>query len=198
MIIINIILASKSPRRREILENLNISFTVVTAQTDESSNTENPEKLVEELALRKASAVKQQLISEGSHTKDTVIIGCDTVVVKDGIVLGKPKDRQEATEMLKMLSDSSHSVISGLALIKGDDVFCSHETTTVYFDKLTDSEIASYTATGECDDKAGAYGIQGLASKFIKGIKGCYFNVVGLPVNLLYNSFKYMNIIDVL
>ncbi len=189
-----IILASKSPRRKEILSNLNINFEVITADTDESSDITVPEKLVEELALRKAGAVKDMLISQGNFGEDCVIIGCDTVVSKDGKILGKPKDRKDAVLMLESLSDSEHKVISGLAVLKGNDALISHEITRVYFDKLSDEEILSYVSTGESDDKAGAYGIQGLASKFIKGIEGCYFNVVGLPVNLLYRTLKELNI----
>ena len=190
----NIILASKSPRRREILENLDVNFSIITSETDENSDTENPEELVKELALKKACAVMEQLILDNKFTSDTVIIGSDTVVAKDGKILGKPKDRQNAKEMLCMLSGDCHKVISGIALIVGDRKMTSCETTEVYFDKLTAEEIESYVSTGECDDKAGAYGIQGKASRFIKKINGCYFNVVGLPVNLLHNMAKEMEI----
>lgn len=190
----NIILASKSPRRREILENLDVDFSIITAETDEISDTQNPEELVKELALKKASAVMEKLISENKFTADTVIIGSDTVVAKDGKILGKPKDRQNAKEMLCMLSGDCHKVISGIALIVGERKMTSCETTEVYFDKLTTEEIETYVSTGECDDKAGAYGIQGKASRFIKKIDGCYFNVVGLPVNLLHNMARKMEI----
>lgn len=190
----NIILASKSPRRREILQNLDVEFTIVTAETDENSDTKNPEELVKELALKKACAVKDKLVFENKFTDDTVIIGSDTVVAKDGKILGKPKDRKNAKEMLCMLSGDSHKVISGVALIVGERKLTSCEITDVYFDKLTEDEIETYISTGECDDKAGAYGIQGKASRFIKKIDGCYFNVVGLPVNLLHNMAKEMKI----
>ena len=189
-----IILASKSPRRKEILSNLNIEFEIITADTDESSDIIFPEALVEELAFRKAFAVKELLSAQGDYGEDYVIIGCDTIVSKDNKILGKPENREDAISMLTMLSDSEHKVISGLAVLKGNEKTVSHELTKVYFDKLTADEIKSYTETGECDDKAGAYGIQGLASKFIKGIDGCYFNVVGLPVNLLYRIFKELEI----
>lgn len=190
----NIILASKSPRRREILENLDVNFRVITEETDENSTTQNPEELVKELALKKATAVMKKLISENQFTADTVIIGSDTVVAKNGKILGKPKDRQNAKEMLCTLSGDCHKVISGVAIIVGDRKMTSCEITKVYFDKLTPEEIETYVATGECDDKAGAYGIQGKASRFIKKIDGCYFNVVGLPVNLLHNMAKQMDI----
>lgn len=190
----NIILASKSPRRREILENLNVKFSIVTAETDENSNTLNPQELVKELALKKASAVMEKLIAENKFTDDTVIIGSDTVVSKDGKILGKPKDRENAKEMLNMLSGDSHKVISGIAIITSNRKLTAAETTDVYFDKMSEHEIKAYIDSGECDDKAGAYGIQGKASRFIKKIDGCYFNVVGLPVNLLHNMAKELNI----
>ena len=190
----NIILASKSPRRKEILENLNVDFKILTAETDENSDTTVPELLVKELALKKATAVKELLIKENEFTDDTVIIGADTVVCKDGQILGKPKDRQNAAEMLRLLSGDKHSVISGIAVIYGETYLSECETTSVYFDALTDKETDSYISSGECDDKAGAYGIQGFASKFINRIDGCYFNVVGLPVNLLYRMLKELKI----
>lgn len=190
----NIILASKSPRRREILNTLNVKFNIVTAETDENSDTQNPEELVKELALKKASAVMEKLIAENKFTDDTVIIGSDTVVSKDGKILGKPKDRENAKEMLNMLSGDSHKVISGIAIITSNRKLTAVETTDVYFDKMSEYEIKAYIDSGECDDKAGAYGIQGKASRFIKKIDGCYFNVVGLPVNLLHNMAKELNI----
>ena len=185
-----LILASKSPRRREILSNLNIEFDIITADTNEDSDIKEPEKLVEELAFRKADAVRNMLYANGKLTDDCVIIGCDTVVSKDGAILGKPKDRKDAFLMLKTLSGNEHQVLSGVALLKGDKSVVSHEITKVYFDDLSEKEIEDYISSGECDDKAGAYGIQGLASKFVKRIDGCYFNVVGLPVNLLYRMLK--------
>lgn len=185
-----IILASKSPRRKEILTNLNIDFEIITADTDESSDIKKPEKLVKELALRKANAVKNLLIANGNFNDDTIIIGCDTIVALKNKILGKPKDRKDAAEMLAMLSGNKHRVISGLAVLKGEKSYISNETTRVYFDNLSEAEINDYISSGECDDKAGSYGIQGLASKFIKKIDGCYFNVVGLPVNLLYRILK--------
>lgn len=189
-----IILASKSPRRKEILKNLNLEFEIITADTDESSDITLPEKLVEELSFRKADAVRHLLISSGNFTDNSVIIGCDTVVAIDNKILGKPKNREDAALMLNMLSGNEHKVISGLTVLKGDKSYIAHEVTKVYFDELSQKEINDYISTGECDDKAGAYGIQGLASKFIKGINGCYFNVVGLPVNLLYRALKEFGI----
>lgn len=187
-----IILASKSPRRKEILENLALDFEIITADTSEDSDIRDPQKLVEELALRKAGAVKNLLISKNEYSSDLVIIGCDTVVANDNKLLGKPKDRADAVSMLRSLSGKKHRVISGLAVLKGDKKIISNEVTEVLFDDLSEKEITDYVKSGESDDKAGGYAIQGLASKFIKGINGCYFNVVGLPVNLLYNALKKM------
>lgn len=187
-----IILASKSPRRKEILKNLELDFEIVTADTNEDSDISDPQKLVEELAFRKADAVKNLLISENKYSNELAIIGCDTVVVNGNEILGKPKDRQDAISMLQSLSGKKHRVISGLAILKGDKTFVSNEVTEVLFDNLSEEEIENYVKTGESDDKAGGYAVQGLASKFIKGINGCYFNVVGLPVNLLYNALKEM------
>lgn len=187
-----IILASKSPRRKEILENLELDFEIITADTNEDSQISDPQKLVEELAFRKADAVKNLLISENKYSSDLAIIGCDTVVANGDDILGKPKDRKDAVLMLKSLSGKKHRVISGLAILKGEKTFVSNEVTEVLFDNLSEEEIENYVKTGESDDKAGGYAVQGLASKFIKGINGCYFNVVGLPVNLLYNALKEM------
>ena len=179
------ILASKSPRRREILGNIGIDFDIVTADTDESSSLCDPIKLAEELALRKGKAVFDKLWTEGSLSADDVIISADTVVACDGEILGKPKDREDAKRMLKLLSGNKHSVVSGVALIKNGEHYVSHSETLVYFDDIPDSELERYINTAEPYDKAGAYGIQGLASLWVNRIDGCYFGVVGLPVNIL-------------
>lgn len=175
------ILASKSPRRREILADLGLEFEIITADTDESCNLTDPRAFVEELALRKGRAVADKL--DG----DTIIIASDTVVACNGEILGKPKDRADAGRMLDMLSGTKHDVISGVALIsKGKEAVAS-EVTHVIFDKLTDSDKEIYLNSNEPYDKAGAYAIQGLASMWIKGIEGDYFNVVGLPVKRLHD-----------
>ena len=186
----NIILASKSPRRREILSNLGLQFEIVTADTDESSDIINGAELAQELSARKAIAVKDVLESQGDYCDDTLIIGCDTVVCCDDNILGKPRDNADAKRMLNLLSGREHSVISGLTLLYNGQKLTSFEETKVFFDSLNEKEIEDYIASGEPRDKAGAYGIQGLASKFIGRIEGCYFNVVGLPVNLLYRMLK--------
>ena len=179
------ILASKSPRRKEILQNLGLSFEVVTADTDESSDISEPALLVEELSLRKGRAVYDKLIKENAVSNDDVIISSDTLVVYENNILGKPTDRADAVRMLRLLSGKRHKVISGVAIIHGGREFVSHSETSVYFDDLSDAEIDAYIATGEPFDKAGAYGIQGTASLWVNRIDGCYFGVVGLPINTL-------------
>lgn len=194
-----LILASKSPRRREILKNLGYDFEVITADTNENSDIKNPSELVTELSKRKAlavaEAVKKSFVDSVSSAQnklsdERIIIACDTVVSTDTEILGKPKDEKDARRMLFELSDNMHSVYSGICLIKGEKQLTGYCKTDVYFDKLTDNDIDWYISQNEWDDKAGAYGIQGKASVFIKKIDGDYFNVVGLPVNLLYNMLK--------
>ena len=178
------ILASKSPRRREILSELGLKFEIITAETDESCDLTDPRKYVEELALRKGRAV-EKLCGDGS-----LIIASDTVVACGTEILGKPRDRADAKRMLDMLSDSRHKVISGIALITKDKAVAASEVTEVIFDKMTESDKNFYLDSNEPYDKAGAYAIQGLASMWIKGIEGDYFNVVGLPVKLLHDVLK--------
>ena len=184
-----LILASKSPRRREILENLGLEFEIVTADTDESSDLTSPYALVEELSRRKGEAVRELLLSQSQDLTDTVIIASDTVVSIDGEILGKPRDKADAERMLKLLSGREHEVVSGICLIGKDTLGVSHEITKVVFDEL-DKEI--YLDSDEPYDKAGAYAIQGLASAYVSGIKGDYFNVVGLPVHALCQLFAKM------
>ena len=178
----NYILASKSPRRREILENLGVNFEIVCADVDEQDDETDPCVLVERLSLRKGEAVRDRLLQEGRFTDDTVIIASDTVVVLDGKILGKPHDVSHARRMLSSLSGRAHRVISGVALIGKDRSGTAHEITEVVFDTLDSDTLERYLATDEPYDKAGAYAIQGKAAAWISGIRGCYFNVVGLPV----------------
>ena len=176
-----LVLASKSPRRSEILKNAGIDFTVRVADADETiPDGTKPEDAVVFLAARKAMAVKRE--------PDEVVLGADTVVVLDDKILGKPKDRNDAFNMIKMLSGRVHSVFTGVCAI-GDGISLTFaEETKVEFYPLSDKEINDYINTNEPYDKAGAYGIQGLASKFIRGIQGDYFNVVGLPVSSVYKK----------
>ena len=177
-----IILASQSPRRREILSALGLSFEVITSDADESTDERDPAAFVEILSLRKGEAVRDRLLLEGRDLSDTLIISSDTVVAIDGEILGKPADREEACAMLRRYSGRSHRVVSGVCLIKGDTVAVSHEETLVDFDEMSEEQIADYVDRFPPYDKAGAYAIQGAASAYIKGIRGDYFNVVGLPV----------------
>ncbi len=179
-----LILASGSPRRRELMHLITDDFTVKTTDADETLPADiDPEKAAEYLAVQKAKAAAQL------YPEDT-IIGCDTTVIHDGMILGKPADRADAENMLSSLSGCTHEVITGTAIISGGSIISFSETTEVEFHSLSDSEIQSYLDTDEPYDKAGSYGIQGKGSLFIKGIKGDYFNVVGLPVASLYRKLK--------
>ena len=192
----NLILASKSPRRKEILENLGVKFDVITLETDEDTTEADPEKYVEEIAFRKGDAVRQKLLQEDALCSKTVILSCDTVVVSpDGEIMGKPQDREDAKRMLLSYSGKVHRVISGIALLSRDICVSAHETTFVCFDKLDENDVQRYIDTDDPYDKAGAYAIQGHASLWIDKIDGDYFNVVGLPVkkvsDLLSQSFGF-------
>ena len=179
------ILASKSPRRREILANLGVDFEIVTADVDESDAATDPCVLVERLSSRKGEAVRVLLQSKGRLAADTVIIASDTVVSVDGKILGKPQDKNDARRMLTALSGRAHEVVSGVALLTADRTAVSHEVTEVVFDTLDPDVLERYLDTAEPYDKAGAYAVQGFASTWISGLRGCYFNVVGLPVHRL-------------
>ena len=188
----NFILASASPRRREILTHLGLPFTVRTADADETSDERRGEVLVEQLAARKAVAVRDALAAEGKLTPDTVILAADTVVVSpSGDILGKPRDPDHARRMLRELSDQTHRVISGVAVLMDGRLERAHEITEVCFGHLSDAIIDRYVASGEPMDKAGAYGIQDTAALWISSIRGDYFHVGGPPVHrleLLLNS----------
>lgn len=179
------ILASKSPRRREILGNIGLEFSVVSADTDESCSLADPIALCEELARRKGVAVKELLKDSGKLSSEDVIISADTVVECEGHILGKPANRREAKDMLELLSGKRHRVLSGIAITVGEQTFVSHSESFVSFDTLSERDIEKYLDSGEPFDKAGAYGIQGLASLYVNRIDGCYFGIVGLPVNEL-------------
>ena len=183
------ILASQSPRRKEILESLGLSFEIVVADTDESSTETDPHLLVEELSVRKGRAVWEKLVAEGRDMTDTVIISSDTVVAIDGEILGKPRDREDALRMLRLYSGRSHEVVSGICICANGICRSAHEVTEVAFDEMDEDTVCHYVDTAKPWDKAGAYAIQGLASAYISGIKGDYFNVVGLPVHRLYRLY---------
>lgn len=180
-----LILASQSPRRREILENLGFSFRIVTADVDESCSESDPCRYVESLALRKGRAVMERLTKCGEIDGDTVILAADTVVAAGGEILGKPRDTADAERMLRLLSGTTHQVISGIALLSLEKEITASEITGVRFAALSESDVALYVASDEPYDKAGAYAVQGMASLWIEGLEGDYFNVVGLPVRRL-------------
>lgn len=183
-----IVLASSSPRRIELLRNLNLQFDVVPSNFEENINLSNPVELVKNFAYNKALDVESRV------QKDSLIIAADTIVYKDGEVLGKPKDEIDAYRMLKLLSGQKHEVYTGLSLIYNGKVINDYECTYVYFKNLSDEEIKYYINTKEPFDKAGAYAIQGYGSIFVEKIEGCYFNVVGLPISKLYDNIKRMGI----
>jgi septum formation protein len=185
-----VVLASKSPRRREILEMLGVKFEIISADADESSDIRDPEALVRELALRKGRATRELLRARGEWNEDTLIIASDTVVAAAGRILGKPRDHADATDMLRLLANSTHRVISGVALLCGEREVADFDATAVHFAPMTEQEIAWYVQSGEPNDKAGAYAVQGLASLWIRGLDGDYFNVVGLPVYRLNTLCK--------
>ena len=179
------ILASKSPRRREILSNIGLVFDVVTADTDESSDITDPIALSEELATRKAEAVRAALAARGELSDEDVIIASDTVVECGGEILGKPADYNDAKRMIELLSGREHRVLSGICLIRAGERAVGHSETFVYMDEVDEDDLLRYLDTPEAYDKAGAYGIQGYASRWISRIEGCYFGVVGMSVNTL-------------
>ena len=184
------ILASKSPRRREILSNIGLEFDVVTADTDESSELTDPIALCEELAARKAEAVRAALEARGELSADDIIIASDTVVECGGEILGKPRDRADAKRMIELLSDREHRVLSGICLMRAGVREVGHSETFVYMDEVDADDLSRYLDTPEAYDKAGAYGIQGYASRWISRIDGCYFGVVGMSVNTLDKLHK--------
>lgn len=172
-----LILASKSPRRKELLGLITDNFVIKTADVDEAL----PKGITPDKAVEYLSKIKAEPFANGVDT----VIGADTVVSVDGKILGKPADRQEAFEMLKALSGRYHSVFTGVTIIKPESTVTFSAETRVKFFDLTDEEINTYIATGECDDKAGAYGIQGKGALLVEKIDGDYFNVVGLPVSIV-------------
>ena len=184
-----IVLASSSPRRRELLGIFGLPFDCIPAMGEEKSEGyPSCEALTEGLARQKALEVAAQV------DDDTVVIGSDTLVELDGVKLGKPQSEEDAFRMLRALSGRAHRVCTGLCCVKGDTVLSGVEITEVVFRPLTDAEIRAYIATGEPMDKAGAYGIQGKASLFVEGIRGDYFTVMGLPLCRLGTMLKELGV----
>ncbi|HTR35871.1 MAG TPA: Maf family protein [Bryobacteraceae bacterium] len=178
-----LVLASNSPRRQQILRDAGIPFVVRAPNIHEEQRPgELPGDYVRRLAEDKALAVPR--------SGDEIVLAADTVVVVDGEVLEKPRDAPDALRMLRLLAGREHEVITGICLLAGSRKIVDAATTLVRFVPLTEPELAAYASSGEPMDKAGGYAIQGLASKFIDRVEGCYFNVVGLPVALVYSHLK--------
>jgi septum formation protein len=186
----NLILASASPRRKELLELLQIPFEVIVSEVEEIVDEKlHPAEMVQSLAQQKASNVAKT-------NQTSFVIGSDTLVVYGGRMLGKPTNKSEAIEMLQMLSGKTHDVFTGVAIINGEQVHSFYEKTSVTFFSLSYKEIVDYVSTGEPMDKAGAYGIQGFGALLVERISGDYYSVVGLPVarthrELLNMGFKH-------
>jgi len=175
-----LVLASQSPRRAEILRQAGIPFEVRAADIDETPlNGERAEDYVRRLAQAKALAVDGGLV-----------LAADTTVVVDDAILEKPGDAADAMRMIRLLAGRRHQVMTGICLRRGDRTIVDAATTDVWFAPMSEAEIAEYVASDEPMGKAGAYGIQGLASKYVERIEGCYFNVVGLPVSLVWRYLK--------
>jgi len=179
----DLILASQSPRRSELLATAGFHFSVRASPVEEArAPGESPIDYARRLAQAKAEAVW--------NGADEIVLGADTIVVIDGRVLEKPTGASDARAMLQLLAGREHTVITGICLRHCGGAIVDHASTEVRFSSMTSIEIDEYVASGEPMDKAGAYGIQGLASKFVERIDGCYFNVMGLPISLVYRHLK--------
>ena len=186
-----LVLASSSPRRGMLLKEAGFSFVRIQADvSEELSQVVTPEAAVKELALRKAQAGLKRWLLEGGSRED-VILGADTIVVLDEWILGKPKDEKEAEDMLTALSGRAHEVYTGVALVNGTGrQECGAVRTLVFFRQLTAQDILEYIATGECLDKAGAYGIQGQGARLVEKYEGSLSNVIGLPMEYVKERLK--------
>ena len=209
---VRLVLASASPRRRELLSQIGLEFTVMPSTKEENAKTTEAGALVQELSRQKAVDIWEQLsggqgqnpdadqeqISEetqepnlnGKRQPELLVIGADTVVCCEGKILGKPHSREAAAEMLTALQGRSHEVYTGVTLYSQSETVTFFECTQVEFYPMTEVEMSEYIDSKEPMDKAGAYGIQGLGARFVKGIRGDYNNVVGLPVGRLYQELK--------
>jgi septum formation protein len=201
-----LILASASPRRRELLAQVGFTFEVRPAHIPEEPKPgEDPIAYVVRLAREKAEAVFREAGTEGLGTEGLgtegladenrlAVLGADTTVVVDGVILGKPEDAEDAARMLRLLSGRTHRVITGVAVVTAERTEVAAEVTAVKFLTLSEGEIAEYVASGEPMDKAGAYAIQGRAARWIPRVEGCYFNVVGLPIALVCELLKFRHV----
>ncbi len=191
-----IVLASQSPRRRELLDRAGFLFEVIPSDRDEIITKTIPSEVVCELSYQKAMDVYEKLANQENY----LVIGADTVVASEGEILGKPKSKQEAYDMLKKLAGKDHEVYTGVTFVYNEDVLKSHtffECTRVTFYPMTDKEINDYIKTGDPMDKAGAYGIQGPCGIYIEKIDGDYNNVVGLPIARVYQELKELGLYEV-
>ena len=179
-----IILASKSPRRKELLAVCGYDFECLPSDVDETINEDND--LVEE--IKKLSRRKAEAIF--NDNKDAIVVGGDTIVVLNNKILGKPKDRKESKEMIKALSGNTHQVITGICIMSSEDVYEDYTVSNVTFMEMSEEEIDEYVESGEGDDKAGAYAIQGIGAKFIKNIDGDYYSIMGFPLNKVYTYLR--------
>lgn len=183
-----IILASQSPRRRELFEKLGVPFEVMVSEEEEKITSSDPKEVTCQLSGQKAQAIAIQM-------EDGIVVGADTVVALEGKILGKPKDREDAINMIGSLQGKTHTVYTGVTILKKEkgkivDKITFSEETKVFVDSMSDEEIFDYVETEEPYDKAGGYGIQGVFSKYIERIEGDYFNVVGLPIHRVYAVMK--------
>ncbi len=191
-----IVLASASPRRRELLSQAGFEFDVIPSKGEEIITKEHPAEVVEELSLQKAREVAERILSGSEEIRDfSVVIGADTVVAANHRILGKPADREDARRMITELQGNVHQVYTGVTLIVKDPdgglrAATFHECTDVDVCGMTMEEIEDYISTREPYDKAGAYGIQGSFGIYIRAIRGCYYNVVGLPISRLYHELQ--------
>ena len=189
-----LILASASPRRKELLKNLGYAFSIEVCDLDENSDKTKPYELVMDLAQTKAKAIMDMHAGE-----DVIVIGADTVVANESEILGKPRDLEHAKEMISSLQGKIHQVYTGVCLYWNDGKINQNltffEKTDVEVYPMTTEEIEAYVATRECEDKAGSYAIQGLFSPYIKGISGDYNNVVGLPVARIYQEIRKLGLV---
>ena len=183
-----LILASNSPRRRELLEQIGVEFEVIPSNAEEKITKQEPSEVVEELSRQKAEDV-------AASVEDGIVLGADTVVCQNGQIMGKPTDEADAKQMLQKLQGEEHSVYTGVTILVKANGAVQHvqtfsQETKVYVYEMTDEEIDRYIATGEPMDKAGAYGIQGRFAAYVEGIEGDYNNVVGLPVSAVWQELK--------
>ena len=187
---LQLILASASPRRSEILTSLGIDFRVLVSDADENSDATDAGARVEDISRAKCLAVVDSLGGIGNVGKEKMVLAADTLVVCDGEFMGKPKDEEDAARMLKMLSGREHFVVTGFAVCFDGRIEVGHEKTIVRFAEMTYADIQTYIDGGEPFGKAGAYAIQGRGARYIEGIEGDYFNVVGLPAHRIFDFVR--------